>query len=47
MNDNERDYKAEKSLADAIRDAFNSEFGFIPCGKSFDELMEELNNEGN
>ena len=45
MDDNERDYKAEKSLADSIQDAFNSEFGFISCGKSFDELMKELNND--
>ena len=41
MKDDFRDYDAEKWLALSIQEAINLEFGFIACGKSFNELMKE------
>jgi len=42
MSDNIRDYLTERALADAIQEAINLEYGFIDCGLSFSELMQEL-----
>lgn len=39
---NQADKDAIQKAADSIERFYNESYGFIPCGKSFKQLMESL-----